>query len=145
MIRRLYAVETEARDCAAKDGAPQDRLRLRQSQSAPIQEQIRLWLTSCSSCTVVLPRSPIAQAVGYVLNQWPALIVYTSEEYPELSLRVDDHGEPLAELRRLYEEAQRHFVPYQQFLATRASPAGTYDRAVINAEVARVQAAAAKT
>src|SRR5713226_8797387 len=55
-------------------------------------------------------------------KQSAALIIHTSEEYPELSLRVDDHGEPLAELRRLYAEAQRHFVPYRQFLATRGSP-----------------------
>ncbi len=75
-------------------------------------------------------------------KQSAALIVYTSEEYPELSLRVDDHAEPLGELRRLYEEAQRYFVPFKRFLPTRASPSGTYDRAVINAEIARLQAAA---
>jgi uncharacterized Ntn-hydrolase superfamily protein len=74
-------------------------------------------------------------------KQSAALIIYTSEEYPELSLRVDDHAEPLVELRRLYEEAQRYFVPFKQFLPTNASPAGTYDRAVINAEIARFQAA----
>ncbi len=75
-------------------------------------------------------------------KQSAALIIYTSEEYPELSLRVDDHAEPLGELRRLYEEAQRYFVPFKRFLPTRASPSGTYDRAVINAEIARLQAAA---
>ena len=36
------------------------------------------------------------------------------------------------------------FVPYSQFLATRASPAGTFDRDIINAEIARVQAALQK-
>jgi len=77
-------------------------------------------------------------------KQSAALIIYTSEEYPELSLRVDDHAEPLIELRRLYEEAQRYFVPFKQFLPTKASPAGTYDRAVINAEIARLQAAVGK-
>jgi len=33
-------------------------------------------------------------------------------------------------------------VPFKKFLPTRASPAGVYDRAVINAEIARLQAAA---
>jgi transposase len=32
----------------------------------------------------VLPRSPIAQAIGYTLNQWPALIIYTTR--PRLSI-----------------------------------------------------------
>lgn len=72
MIRRLYAVEAEARD-----REPPERLRLRQSQSAPILEQIRLWLIGQQA--QVLPRSPIAQAIGYALNQWPALIVYTTD------------------------------------------------------------------
>ncbi len=74
-------------------------------------------------------------------KQSAALIIYASEEYPELSLRIDDHANPLVELRRLYDEAQRYFVPFKQFLPTNASPAGTYDRAVINAEIARLQAA----
>jgi uncharacterized Ntn-hydrolase superfamily protein len=77
-------------------------------------------------------------------KQSAALIIYTSEEYPELSLRVDDHAEPLAELRRLHDEAQRYFIPFKKFLPTRASPAGIYDRDVINAELARLQAPASK-
>jgi len=76
MIRQLYAVEKEA---AGRD-APTRRL-LRQSQSATILEQIRLWLIEQQA--QVLPRSPIAQAIGYTLNQWPALTVYTSD--PRLS------------------------------------------------------------
>ena len=78
-------------------------------------------------------------------KQSAALIIYASEEYPELSLRVDDHAEPLAELRRLHDEAQRYFMPFKKFLPTKASPAGTYDRAIINAELARLQAAASRT
>ena len=78
-------------------------------------------------------------------KQSAALIIHTSEEYPALSLRVDDHAEPLAELRRLYDEARRYFLPFSRFLPTRASPSGTYDRAIINAEIARLQAAAAQS
>jgi uncharacterized Ntn-hydrolase superfamily protein len=78
-------------------------------------------------------------------KQSAALIVYAGEEYPELSLRVDDHAEPLVELRRLYDEAQRYFIPFKKFLPTRTSPAGTYDRAIIDAEIARLQSAAIRT
>jgi uncharacterized Ntn-hydrolase superfamily protein len=73
-------------------------------------------------------------------KQSAALLIYGEEEYPELDLRVDDHPEPLAELRRLHDVAQQHFVVFRKFLPSRASPAGTYDREVINAEIARVQA-----
>jgi uncharacterized Ntn-hydrolase superfamily protein len=78
-------------------------------------------------------------------KQSAALIIHTSEEYPALSLRVDDHAEPLAELRRLHDEARRYFLPFSRFLPTRASPSGTYDRAIINAEIARLQAAAGQS
>jgi hypothetical protein len=43
---------------------------------------IRLWLIEQQA--QVLPRSPIAQAIGFTLNQWPALIVYTTD--PRLSI-----------------------------------------------------------
>jgi uncharacterized Ntn-hydrolase superfamily protein len=74
-------------------------------------------------------------------KQSAALIIHTSEEYPALDLRVDDHAEPLSELRRLHQVAQSHFVPFMRFMPTHDNPSGTWDRAVINAEVARVQAA----
>jgi hypothetical protein len=77
MIRRLYAVEGEASKVEESIKDKSERLCLRQSQSAPILEQIRLWLIAQQ--TQVLPRSPIAQAIGYALNQWPALIVYTTD------------------------------------------------------------------
>src|SRR5882762_5614413 len=35
-------------------------------------------------------------------KQSAALLVYAKEEYADLNLRVDDHAEPLAELKRLY-------------------------------------------
>jgi uncharacterized Ntn-hydrolase superfamily protein len=74
-------------------------------------------------------------------KQSAALIIHGSEEYPELDLRVDDHTEPLVELRRLYQVARSHFIPFMRFMPTRTSPAGTYDRDIINTEIARVQAA----
>src|SRR5690606_21766800 len=62
-------------------------------------------------------------------KQSAALLVYGSEDYPELSLRVDDHAEPLAELRRLHGLAQGRFAAFRKFMATKANPSGIYDRA----------------
>ena len=74
-------------------------------------------------------------------KQSAALIIHSGEVYPYLDLRVDDHPEPLLELRRLYEEAQRYYLPFLHFLPSRASPAGVHDRAVIEAAMRQLQAA----
>jgi uncharacterized Ntn-hydrolase superfamily protein len=74
-------------------------------------------------------------------KQSAALIIHSGEVYPYLSLRVDDHPEPLLELRRLYEEAQRYYLPFLHFLPSRTSPAGIHDRAVIEAALRQLQAA----
>jgi len=73
-------------------------------------------------------------------KQGAALIVYTTELYPALDLRVDDHPEPLAELRRLYEVSLDRFQPFVACLPSTRSPDGITDRAVIEAEIARFQA-----
>ncbi|HEX6979260.1 MAG TPA: DUF1028 domain-containing protein [Alphaproteobacteria bacterium] len=70
-------------------------------------------------------------------KQSAALVIYSTEEYPELSLRVDDHPDPLRELRRLYAKSQERFVHFMKFFARRDSPGGVFDRAVIEAEIAR--------
>ncbi|HLI10389.1 MAG TPA: DUF1028 domain-containing protein [Alphaproteobacteria bacterium] len=74
-------------------------------------------------------------------KQSAALRIFTTELYPSLDLRVDDHSEPLAELRRLYEVSGQVFRPFMAFLPSRANPSGIYDRAAIDAEVARRLAA----
>jgi uncharacterized Ntn-hydrolase superfamily protein len=72
-------------------------------------------------------------------KQSAALKIYAGEEYPWLDIRVDDHAEPLVELRRLYEEARRMYLVFSQFLPTRKDPSGVFDRTIINAELARMQ------
>ncbi|HYB10529.1 MAG TPA: DUF1028 domain-containing protein [Alphaproteobacteria bacterium] len=73
-------------------------------------------------------------------KQSAALRIHTSETYPALDLRVDDHPDPLIELRRLYEVSKQIFQPFMKFLPSAANPAGIYDRAVIDAELARIAA-----
>jgi transposase len=129
MIRRLYAVESEA----AGPDAP-TRLLLRQSQSTPNLEQIRLWLIE--QRTQVLPRSPMAQAIGYTLNQWSALVIYTTDarlsvdnNVAERALRRvavgrknwmfaghDESAQGHAVLWSLIANAQRHDLDVQLYL-----------------------------
>jgi uncharacterized Ntn-hydrolase superfamily protein len=61
--------------------------------------------------------------------------IWDTEPFPIFDIRVDDHPEPLVELRRLWRVAHQRFVPYQALCATRADPAGTTDRARLDAHV----------
>jgi uncharacterized Ntn-hydrolase superfamily protein len=74
-------------------------------------------------------------------RQAAALLVHTTEEYPFLDLRVDDHVDPLAELRRLYAVSLERFQAFVGCLPSRALPAGIVDRDVIDARVAQFQSA----
>jgi uncharacterized Ntn-hydrolase superfamily protein len=76
-------------------------------------------------------------------KQAAALIVCTTESYPALDLRVDDHAEPIAELRRLYLKSLERFQPFVACLPRRADPVGITDRAVIEARIEHFQAARA--
>jgi len=73
-------------------------------------------------------------------QQAAALRIVTTEVYPMLDLRVDDHAEPLAELRRLYEKSFERFQAFVTCLPSRANPAGITDRAAIEREIERFQA-----
>jgi transposase len=72
MIRRLYEVEDRARPL--DDDA---RRVLRQSEAVPTLERLKGELDRLSSR--LLPKSALAQAVAYALNQWRALRRYTED------------------------------------------------------------------
>ena len=72
-------------------------------------------------------------------KQAAALLVVTTEDYPALDLRVDDHAEPLCELRRLYDVSLERFQPFVACLPSRARPVGITDRAEIEREVERFE------
>jgi uncharacterized Ntn-hydrolase superfamily protein len=73
-------------------------------------------------------------------KQAAALLVYTTEAYPSLDLRVDDHEEPFRELRRLYEKSCERFRPFVACLPSHANAEGVTDRAVIEERIARFHA-----
>jgi uncharacterized Ntn-hydrolase superfamily protein len=77
-------------------------------------------------------------------KQGAALLIHTTEDYPFLDLRVDDHPDPLAELRRLHAVSLERFQPFMGCLPSRAQPAGITDRAVIEERIAQFHAARAR-
>ena len=78
-------------------------------------------------------------------RQAAALRIVTTEDYPQLDLRVDDHVDPLAELRRLHAVSLQRFQAFVSCLPSRARPAGITDREVIEREVERFRARHAPT
>ena len=68
-------------------------------------------------------------------KQAAALRIHGDEDHAELDIRVDDHDEPMAELRRLYAVSLQRFQPFLACLAGRHDPVGELDRARIEARV----------
>ena len=73
-------------------------------------------------------------------KQAAALLVYSGQDYPALDLRVDDHLEPLIELRRLYDVSLERFQPFVTCLPSRENPSGIVDRSAIEACIERFHA-----
>lgn len=74
-------------------------------------------------------------------KQAAALRIHGDEDYPQLDLRVDDHAEPIVELRRLYQVSLDRFQPFVACLAGRHDTVGLTDRVQIEASIARFHAA----
>jgi uncharacterized Ntn-hydrolase superfamily protein len=70
-------------------------------------------------------------------RQSAALKICTRDPFPDLDIRTDDHPDPLAELHRLYAVSRERFAVFRRFLPGADSPCGVFDRAVIDAAVAR--------
>jgi uncharacterized Ntn-hydrolase superfamily protein len=68
-------------------------------------------------------------------KQAAALRIHSTEDYPQIDIRVDDHPDPIKELRRLYEVSKERFQPFSTCLPSRARPAGITDRALIEETV----------
>ena len=57
-------------------------------------------------------------------KQSAALIVRGLEVYPIVDLRVDEHSDPVNELRRIYEIARLELFPFVAALPTKENPRG---------------------
>ncbi len=57
-------------------------------------------------------------------KQSAALRIHGAEDYPALDLRVDEHAQPIAELRRVLEIARLQLVPFVEGMPRRGQPAG---------------------
>lgn len=106
----------------------------RQAHSAPILRQIKAWLDAEQK--LVLPRSPMAAAIGYALNQWAALNRYVEHGFLNIDNNAaeralkrvaigrknwlfagnDAAGKSHANLYTLLASAQRHGLDPQRYM-----------------------------
>ena len=66
-------------------------------------------------------------------RQSAAMVLVTTEDFPDLNLRVDDHVDPLGELRRLLGVWDRERAPGLASQPRKADPAGLIDLDAIEA------------
>jgi uncharacterized Ntn-hydrolase superfamily protein len=57
-------------------------------------------------------------------RQSASLLVYRDEAYPYLDLRVDEHPDPVIELRRIFEVALVQLLPFIESMPNKIDPAG---------------------
>ena len=60
-------------------------------------------------------------------RQSAAMVMVTTEDFPDLNLRVDDHEDPLGELDRLVGLWRRDVLPMLATRPNRANPSGVTD------------------
>jgi transposase len=150
MVAELYAAEDAAKEKLGQllkqnpkarhhdheREQEQIRLSLRQERSKPVLAKIKTWLDTESH--LVLPRSPMAQAINYTLNQWDALNRYIEQGFLNIDNNAaeralkrvalgrknwlfaghDDAGASHARLYTLIASAERQGVDPQAYLAS---------------------------
>jgi hypothetical protein len=80
---QLYDLERAATDNHFDDD---QRLQMRQDLAVPILDKFATWLKAQKA--QVLPKSPIAEAIGYALNNWTALVRYTEAGFLSIDNNV---------------------------------------------------------
>ena len=102
-----------------------------------IQQTLRTWNTNDE---LPLPeRLMTAMEAGEVAGgdrrgkQSAAMVIVTTEDFPDLNLRVDDHTEPLVELRRLLGIWRVEGVGRLGMAPSKANPSGLTDLDAIEA------------
>ncbi len=64
-------------------------------------------------------------------KQSAALKVFHVEEFPYVDVRVDNHPDPVAKLRRTFEVVKKQFLPFVEGMPSRRNPLGNVPAAVI--------------
>lgn len=95
-IRRLYKIEKHC-----KEMKNQERKAYRLIDSKPILDELKIWAEA--QINAVLPKSQLAKALNYMLNQWCGLTTYLDEGYLMMdNNKAEQHMRPIALGRKNY-------------------------------------------
>jgi transposase len=95
-ISQLYEIEAKI-----KHKPPDEKYRVRQAETLPLLEKFKVWLEG--HFPSLLPQGPLAQAFGYVLSNWQALLRFTETGFlaPDTNL-VERTIRPIAVGRKAW-------------------------------------------
>jgi transposase len=130
-IRRLYAIEKEARELVAArqlEGEAADAvyLELRQNKSLPELTAFKQWLDA--EQLKVLPKSLIGLAIAYALNHWQALTRFVNDGFLAIDNNVAERTlRTIAILQRLAHDAKPTPEQLREWLPDRWKPPATAD------------------
>lgn len=113
-IQKLYDIERRAKD---QNLSPEEILKLRQTESVPLMETLGKWMKDQYIQT--LPKSSIGKALGYSIERWNELMIYTTDGKLNIDNNpVENSIRPVAIGRKNYlfagshEAAQRSAMLY---------------------------------
>lgn len=73
-------------------------------------------------------------------KQAAGLVIHRGQSHSWLDLRADDHADPLAELRRLYDVAGERYLHFAEAMPSEQNFSGNPDRAALDSAIARAEA-----
>ncbi len=76
VFRKVYKNEAVAKE---RKLSPEERLRFHQTESGPLMEELREWLTEQFEERKVEPNSALGEAISYLLNHWEPLTLFLRE------------------------------------------------------------------
>ena len=98
LFQKIYAVERKARE---GNISPEERYALRLDESLPELNKLSKWMIE--TYKIVLPKSPIGQAIAYCIPRWDKLINYLKDGSLEIdNNNVENAIRPLALGRKNY-------------------------------------------
>ena len=120
LFQRLYAIERRIKDEALTGDAV---VQLRQQEAMPLLQTLKTWMVE-QYPAIIVKKSPIAQAIGYMLPRWEKLCIYTQDARLHIDNNLVENAiRPVAVGRKNYlfagshEAAQRAAMVYS-LLAT---------------------------
>ena len=79
MLGQVYSHDAEARD---RGLTPDQRLQLHQARSAPVMDELHIWLESQLAERRTEPNSGLGQAISYLLRHWLPLTLFLRQGAP---------------------------------------------------------------